>query len=330
MGVNEILYNTAYEMLLTMKPRSISKEELQDYFVGDSCNPVTLRDVFIAFIKAAQDYSRMPNVIKFDKRKEVIGNILHDFDYRYASTLTAETLYKMFSQEFSGITETSWMLWSNAVIDSAKYISKFKTFERFNEYVTKTSDLKTVPLSMSSQIRGMGFAIASLSLKELGYLDYVKPDVHLIDICVGLDISSKNPLDVFDAMIEIAKDNAITPYKLDKVLWLVCSGNFYKHDIKVGGRKSELIAKVNGKINTNYSSTRLKIHKKNDSDSGVQLSVEKQLVKKLEQYLNISNLVNDMGIRFVVLNMDGVRYMDVSSVNEGPFTLIMDSKELFN
>lgn len=32
----------------------------------------------------------------------------------------------------------------------------------------------------------------------------------------------------FDILVKTAKKEGVQPYKLDKVLWLICSGKFYK------------------------------------------------------------------------------------------------------
>ena len=81
----------------------------------------------------------------------------------------------------------------------------------------------------------MGFAVACNWLKELGYVNYPKPDVHMKDICYafGLIDSKKRDIDCFEAMIRVANECEVEPYKLDKVWWLICSGNFYRYDIQL-------------------------------------------------------------------------------------------------
>lgn len=49
MSVEKYLYLTAYEILLNMIPSSITEQDLEQYFVGDSSNPQNLKDVYISF-----------------------------------------------------------------------------------------------------------------------------------------------------------------------------------------------------------------------------------------------------------------------------------------
>lgn len=298
MNSNQILYNTAYSMLVKMLPSGIDEESLQEYFVGDQKNPKDLRDVFVALIKTAQNYQYMPNVIQFDKREQAIGCILNDFDYKYACTLDPTELYRTFRNEFGAISEHAWQLWSKAVVDSASFVQSFSSLSDFNAYVTGSSNLKKVPITISNQIRGIGFALACNALKELGYFNYVKPDVHLIDICVELGITDKDPLKVFDAMLQIASDNCITPYKLDKVLWLVCSGNFYKDHVRITGKKNELIMAIKNALGKNAGCDSDKATKYSNSNSDVQLGIEKVLIKMFEEKHEITGLENDSYLYF--------------------------------
>lgn len=298
MNSNQILYNTAYSMLVKMLPSGIDEESLQEYFAGDQDNPKDLRDVFIVLIRTAQNYQRMPNVIQFDKRKHAIGRILKDFDYKYACTLEPIELYNSFRREFGDISEHSWQLWSKAVVDSASLVRSFASINDFNAFVTGSSNLKSVPITIAGRIRGVGFALACNALKDLGFLDYVKPDVHLIDICVELGISDKNPIKVFDSMLQIASDNCISPYKLDKVLWLVCSGNFYMNHIRIKGKKNELIMAIKNAWGSNASCDSDIATKYSNSNSDVQLGIEKVLIKMFEEKHEITGLENDSFLYF--------------------------------
>ncbi len=183
MNINQQLYDTAYKILLSMLPSGLSESSLDKYFHGDRNNPCSLKEVYITFIRTAQNYQFMPNVIQFDNREKEIGKILHDFDFNYASTLNSNDLFIEFKNKFGISSEKSWRLWCNAVVDSAVFVKSFANLDAFDEYVTQSNDIKKVPISISRKISGIGFSLACNALKELGYLDYVKPDIHLIDIC---------------------------------------------------------------------------------------------------------------------------------------------------
>lgn len=107
----------------------------------------------------------------------------------------------------------------------------------------------SLPLLISSKISGVGFPLACDFLKELGYLNYPKPDVHIIDIFYKLELADNNIIDVFEAIIRMYEDckeidNTVTPYKIDKILWLISSGRFYLDDITVNRHKEKFIKEM--------------------------------------------------------------------------------------
>lgn len=242
------IYSCSYKYLREISPIS----DLSKYFVGDNSNPQDLKDVFRELIRTAQDYQSMPNVIKFVSRESTIKNMLRGYDLEYISSLDPAKLYYSFREEFGVTTKdskmNSWYKWSCSVVDSAKFVNQFESVETFqsfvNEYQNNVLTRALLPTLVADKIRGIGFALACNALKELGNLKYVKPDVHLIDICEELHLAKRTPIDVFEIITKIAEESDVEPYKVDKVLWLICSGNFYKDDIRIGSHKSELIAKL--------------------------------------------------------------------------------------
>ena len=98
----------------------------------------------------------------------------------------------------------------------------------------------------------MGFAIACNWLKELGYVNYPKPDVHMKDICqaLGLINGKRTDIDCFEAMVKVARECNVEPYKLDKVWWLICSGNYYRYNIRLSNpqkNKTDFLDKISNK-----------------------------------------------------------------------------------
>ena len=113
-------------------------------------------------------------------------------------------------------------------------------------YDYNTVTRMSLPLLISSKISGIGFALACDLLKELGYTYYPKPDVHMIDVFHGIGLCEKDPISVFETIERIATDcrtvdDSVTPYKVDKVFWLICSGNFYKENLSIKRHKAALI-----------------------------------------------------------------------------------------
>jgi hypothetical protein len=88
-----------------------------------------------------------------------------------------------------------------------------------------------LPMLLSQEIDGFGFALACDFLKELGFLNFAKPDVHVKAIVrdLGLSAPTANDYAVFKAVVRIASNCGETPYAVDKLFWLVGSGRFYDH-----------------------------------------------------------------------------------------------------
>jgi thermostable 8-oxoguanine DNA glycosylase len=84
---------------------------------------------------------------------------------------------------------------------------------------------------LSQEVNGFGFALACDFLKELGFFNFAKPDVHVKAIVKGLHLASESPSDylVFKVVARIAEHCGRTPYDVDKTFWLVGSGYFYDH-----------------------------------------------------------------------------------------------------
>ena len=253
---NKKIYQYAWSFLIEHLPHGLSESDLGKYFEGDDRESNSLSDVFVVFIRSAQEYQRMSNVIKFEERRKGIREILLDFDYNRVALLKEEDLYKQFRDKFEVTSRdsknNSWYKWSCAIIDLARFIRGFNDFNDFREFVNRfdynTETRMALPLLISTKIRGMGFALACNAIKELGYLNYSKPDVHMIDICMALGLSGNSPYEVFEAIAQIAEDNGVTPYKVDKVLWLISSGKYYKDNITDKLRKDEFIREMQVKL----------------------------------------------------------------------------------
>ena len=256
---NQLVYKEAQEYLMNIKPPDI--DDLNKYFVGDRKDFTTLQDVYEQIIHSAQNYQRMPNVIKFNERQDKIKEILYFYDFDKIKDYKIDELYYKFRAAFDVTSEdskhNSWRKWSKSIITAANFMNDFKSIDDFRNFVDLFKyNLPTrmaLPLLMQTKINGMGFALACDCLKELGYLDYPKPDVHLIDVFVTLDLSEKEPINVFEAIVRMAEyckeiDEEVTPYKIDKIIWLICSGRFYLDDISIGRHKEEFIESTRNKI----------------------------------------------------------------------------------
>lgn len=249
---NVRIYKYAKDFLVENLPDGMTEKKLKKYMSVSLKKQKNLKDIFEIFIHSAQNYQRTPKVIKYHDRRDKIEKILFGFDYKQVAEMDENDLYMKFRKSFKVTSKDSkmncWYKWSCSIVDCARFICGFKNIPDFDGFVKRfdynPETRMALPLMISTKIRGMGFALACNALKELGYLDYPKPDIHIIDICEAFGLSDRNPYNAFEAIVRMANDNKVTPYEVDKVLWLICSGNYYLDDIKAKSKKDEFITEM--------------------------------------------------------------------------------------
>ena len=94
------------------------------------------------------------------------------------------------------------------------------------------------------------------------YMLYPNPDVHIKEVFYQIGVAEKDDIAVFEVIDKMAAeckeiDADVSPYKIDKILWLICSGKFYKDGITIGQHKDELIQYINEKIVGNQTNVLL-------------------------------------------------------------------------
>ncbi|MBR6450562.1 MAG: hypothetical protein IKS96_11590 [Fibrobacter sp.] len=128
-----------------------------------------------------------------------------------------------------------WPQYCKTIISIATFLSQFNSYEDFlkwiNVFYNDKKSMAALPLIISEEVFGFRFALACDFLKELGFINYGKPDVHVKEILFAYNFISAKASDysVLKTMIEISKDANISCYEFDKVLWLIGSGRFYNH-----------------------------------------------------------------------------------------------------
>ena len=83
-------------------------------------------------------------------------------------------------------------------------------------------------------------------------MDYGKPDIHVIDIFVGIGLceSKPSPYHVQKIISQIASAAGVSSYNVDKLFWLIGSGKFYNHPELgngglIGRKKEQFITEYN-------------------------------------------------------------------------------------
>lgn len=140
-----------------------------------------------------------------------------------------------------------WPRFCKTALSAAAFLQQFRDGEDFSEWAQHLyQDERTMPalpLIISQEIEGLGYALACDFLKDAGFTDYGKPDVHIKQLFAGLNLCAPtaSPYQVQKAIAQVAKAEGVSAYNVDKVFWLIGSGKFYKHpDLGKDGRIGRL------------------------------------------------------------------------------------------
>ena len=246
------VWNHAIAYLKTKAEWKIIRQHME---LTEGLKPSTFSDVYCRFLMALANRQAMVNSIgDVDRLRSVY------FDFNHLKTLDQcgdhwELLFDTIQDQVAptsrmdkGNPKNYWVIFCKGSLAGAKYFSRFANLEEYMQYVDdfdeKINTRPALPFLMSEEIFGYGFALACDFLKELGFTNYVKPDVHLIDIFSGMGLASKSVLDVFRTASLIADDVGETPYAVDKAFWLIGSGNLYLVGERFKTSKKLFIGKV--------------------------------------------------------------------------------------
>ena len=145
-----------------------------------------------------------------------------------------------------------WVIFCKSIISIAEYLEQFNDINEFNNYVnqfiTSIPDIRlSLPLILKEEIFGYQFALACDFIKENISKDFVKPDVHIKDIFIGIGLSKEKSSDyqIFRDVINFSNSISEEPYSVDKLFWLIGSGKFYFYDIEVNANKKHFIKIIN-------------------------------------------------------------------------------------
>lgn len=210
-------------------------------------NYETIEDFYYGLIVSAANRERMWNVIKSPIGEiSNLEQLLFGFDpkkviakYGQNNKLLLNHISKKFNFKYNDRNSGLWVQYSKSILSGANYLSKFSDYDDFDNYVKFFHEderaKNALPLLLKEQIHGFGFALACDFLKEAGYQKFGKPDVHLKKIFKGTGLS--NSITDFDTLLAIervAKNTNETPYRIDKLFWLIGSGKFYLEKDGIG------------------------------------------------------------------------------------------------
>ena len=208
----------------------------------------------------------------FERLKEHIAEIVVDYrnnragsngssDNKLNATDISEK--KMFQEYVRGIVCAAKFLVDNS--DSGlKSVNKAIELSYYEKWDYKMNEIpndirisikdicKAIDKTSDGNSAGLGPALVRDFLKECGCVWLAKPDVHAIEIFKRLKIIDKNKATAYYGSVKgadqftekifnfarnlransVKNHSSITPYKLDKLVWLLCTGNFYLHEKK--------------------------------------------------------------------------------------------------
>jgi len=218
-----------------------------------------LYDAHLRLIESLSNRNMMASVIGFNRREKEMREILFGYDpvkilagYKNDDDLL-EKFRKSFDLQNALGKRSLWRKFSEGIISGSYFMATFKDKDDFDSFIKNFSFNKytkaALPMLLSKEIKGYGLALACDFLKELGYRDYPKPDVHLIEIFYQLGLSeSKEPYEVYKSVIEMADIVGEDAYTVDKIFWLIGSGRFYLVDVEVGRNRDKFIKSIKGKF----------------------------------------------------------------------------------
>jgi hypothetical protein len=150
-----------------------------------------------------------------------------------------------------------WRRFCGTVTSGAAFLTQFPDAQAFYEWV-KPFDRDEggrveIANRIARQVDGVGFALACDFLREVGFTNFSKPDVHIKEIFSQLGLSqSRDDIEVFRAVGRVARNVGVTPYEVDQLFWLVGSGDLYFAGRRIADSRAEFIAYVRKGLETRY------------------------------------------------------------------------------
>ncbi len=239
---------------------------------GDYTNESIIRGL----CSSLQNSGRMINSIKFNDRsdksnKNSISKALYNYNaeecvkkYNCWQALYEELLIQGINdngkkrQNGEKQRITNWEKYAKGLYEGIHYLldNNNKGFETIKALVKQSNDIQSITdkeiniiTGISEKITGMGIALVCDWLKECGCVWLVKPDAHIKEVYRNLIEPHKEKvtekeiiIDMFDyaTLIKEKEDKYMTAYKLDKMIWLICTGDFYQYDKKIS--KDEFVS----------------------------------------------------------------------------------------
>ena len=210
--------------------------------------PSSKEGIYKRILRSAQNANRKPGVIGGIAGVEKLSLVLEGFNPRAVidkygddeKAVLNDIKQRLkpkgvFNQSSQGI----WPRYCQTILSAASFIDQFSSASDFFNWVDffdqNDRARAGLPMLLKEEIDGFGFALSCDFLKEMGYVNFPKPDVWLRRIFTALGLCQDKPKDyqLFKAVIRVADHAGVSPYNADKTFWLIGSGYFYD-DLHIG------------------------------------------------------------------------------------------------
>ncbi len=242
---DRLAYKLAKEYLLGFGKEGVTPKLLEKYlhFSETQPRPNSIEGIYEQILKSAQNANMKAGVIggSIDGVNK-LGKVLRNFRpasviRKYAGNWKAvldEIEEKLHPRgKIRRKPRSIWPRYCRTILSAAEFMAQFATADEFYKWVDSFDKddraRSALPMLLSYEIEGLGFALACNFIKELGYINFAKPDVQIKKIFMGIGLcrSKANDYQVFKAIVRVAHNSGVSPYNVDKLFWLVGSGNFY-------------------------------------------------------------------------------------------------------
>lgn len=243
----EDAYDKAREFLISQIPSKNAESVLEHYLSlpDKSRSPVTLEELYLRLLASAQNANMKASVIGDSiGGVEKLAVVLYDFNpkkvsYAYGanSDLVLSNIEDKLkpSGKIRKTPKSIWPKYCQTILSAAQFFMQFSSGDEFydwaNHFYQDKRSIAALPMILAEEIYGIGYPLACDFLKELGFVNYGKPDVHIIDIFEGLGLCHQgaSPYEIQKIIVQMAEAKGVSAYNVDKLFWLIGSGKFYDH-----------------------------------------------------------------------------------------------------
>lgn len=240
-------YDKAREFLIGQIPSNSPESVLKHYLSlpDKSQSPVSLEKIYLRLLASAQNANMKAGVIGGSiGGVEKLAAVLFEFNpkkvfdtYGTDSELVLANIEEKLrpTGKIRKTPKSIWPKYCETILSAARFSMQFASGSEFydwaNHFYQDKRSIAALPMILAEEIYGIGYPLACDFLKELGFVNYGKPDVHIIEIFEGLGLCHQgaSPYEIQKIIVQMAEAKDVSAYNVDKLFWLIGSGKFYDH-----------------------------------------------------------------------------------------------------